>query len=438
MTGALYLFETKTQKVLVDCGLLQGSDEAEASNALPFPFKASDVDVVFLTHAHLDHSGRIPKLIKDGFNGTIYSTAPAHDEAGELLLDAHKIMMHDSDKEEIYDISHVNTAIEHWKTVEYRKPFEIGDITVEFYNAGHILGAASIKISSDTTSVVVSGDLGNIPVPMIRDTDYPTGVSYALIESAYGNRVHEPIEKRRGLLENLIEDTVKAGGTLMIPAFALERTQQLLYELNELVEGGRIPEIPIYIDSPLAIKLTSVYEKYSHNPEFFEPETIKKIESGDEIFNFPHLHLTLTTEESKEINTISPPKVVIAGSGMSVGGRILHHERNYLSDPKSTILFVGFQPAGSLGRQIIDGAKEVTIMGTKVPVNARVEVIGGYSAHADQPLLLEWVRHIKDTVKKVFIVQGELDQSLPLASKIKDEFAIDAIVPDPGQVIELS
>jgi metallo-beta-lactamase family protein len=439
VTGALYLFETDTTKLLVDCGIMQGSNEAEEANKKPFPFNPKEIQAVILTHAHMDHSGRIPKLFHDGFEGKVYSTAPAKEEAHELFKDALKIMRYDQKGDEplMYENEDIDRTLSHWQTVSYKKPFQVGDISVEFLNAGHILGSASAVLEHNGTRVVCSGDLGNVPVPLIRGTQYPSDVSYALIESAYGNRVHEPVEERQGKLEDLIEDTVKAGGTLMIPAFSLERTQQLLYELNDLVEGGRIPEVPIYVDSPLAIRLTDVYQRYAQDPEFFEPETIKQIKEGDEIFNFPRLHFTLTTQESKEINQTPPPKVIIAGSGMSTGGRILHHEMRYLSDPNSTILFVGFQPEGSLGRQIIDGASVVTIMGEKVPVRARVEVIGGYSAHADQPLLLEWVRHMKDTLKKVFVVQGELDQSLPLAAKIKDEFAVDAIVPEPGQVVEL-
>ena len=344
----------------------------------------------------------------------------------------------DKGKEPMYEVEDIDKAMALWETVDYHTSFSVKSLSIEYFNAGHILGSASVKVSSPKASVLFSGDLGNVPVPLIRGTYYPQAADYILVESAYGNRVHEPIAERKGLLENLIEETVQAGGVLMVPAFAMERTQQLLYELNELVEHGRIPEVPIFIDSPLAIKLTSIYQKYSQDPDFFEAKTIKTIQAGDEIFNFPNLGFTLTTDESKGINDVPAPKVIIAGSGMSQGGRILFHESRYLPDPNSTILFVGFQSEGSLGRRIIDGEKKVKIMGTRVSVAARVEAIGGFSAHADQPLLLKWIEGMKGSAKKVFVVQGELDQAIPLSAKIRDELAVDAVVPDPGETVDLA
>ena len=215
----------------------------------------------------------------------------------------------------------------------------------------------------------------------------------------------------------------------MIPAFAMERTQELLFELNELVENGRIPKVPIFIDSPLAIKLTSVYKKYSQNPNYFDQEAISLFQKGDAIFNFPGLKLALTTEQSKEINDVAAPKIIIAGAGMSQGGRILHHERRYLSDPKSAILFISYQVVGSLGRRILERAKMVKIFGEEIPVKCRIKVISGYSAHADQGRLLDWLRPMRLNLKKVFLVQGEEDQMIPLAQKIRDELAVEAVIP---------
>jgi len=223
----------------------------------------------------------------------------------------------------------------------------------------------------------------------------------------------------------------------MIPAFAMERTQELLFELNELVENNRIPGAPVFIDSPLAIKVTSIYKKYSQDPGYFDQEAIAALKREDEIFNFPRLKLTLTTEESKEINSVPAPKIIIAGAGMSQGGRILHHERRYLSDPKSMILFIGYQANGSLGRRILDGAKTVKIFGEEIPVRCRVKAIGGYSAHADQKGLLNWLRPMRFELKKVFVVQGEEDQMSPLIQKIKDELAVEAIMPSLGEEIVL-
>lgn len=439
VTGSCYLLEEGDAKILVDCGLNQGSRFLEEDNYEKFSFDPSKIDAVFVTHSHIDHIGRIPQLLKNGFNRTIYSTAPTKDEAYELLLDARHLMEKEAVESQplLYEVTDIDSAMSHWNTVHYHKPFNIKGLEIEFYNSGHVLGSASVKITAGGKIVVFSGDLGNIPAPLVKDTEYISKADYALVESAYGNRVHESVLERKSILEDLIEDTFKAGGTLMIPAFALERTQELLFELNDLVENKRIPKVPIFIDSPLAIKLTSVYQKYAGNQEYFDTEALMMMRGGLNIFNFPGLRFTLTKEESKEINNVPPPKVVIAGSGMSNGGRILHHEIRYLPDPKSTILFVGFQAEGSLGRQIIDGAKEVKIMGQKVPISCRVKAIGGYSAHADQPLLLKWVGSMKGTLKKVFVVQGEPDQSSPLAEKIRDDFAVDAIVPEKGQVFEL-
>lgn len=439
VTGSNYLLQSDDMSILIDCGLHQGQDDARRVNENGFAFDPKKISAVLVTHGHIDHIGRIPQLISKGYAGPIYSTPPTHDSAYELLLDAHHLMEHDATEAHpaLYTIDDIDTAMSHWKTVRYHESFSVGPFGIKFFNSGHILGSASIVVEVEGKKIVFSGDLGNIPAPLVKDTEYIADADYALIESAYGNRVHESVEERKNILEDLIEDTVRLKGTLMIPAFALERTQDLLYEINDLIEHGRIPRVPVYIDSPLAIKLTSVYQKYADDPEYFDKEAIAKLRKEGEIFNFSGLHFTLTKEESKEINNVLPPKVIIAGSGMSNGGRILHHEMRYLSDPQSTILFVGFQSEGTLGRRIIDKAPSVTIFGEKIPVRCRVKAIGGYSAHADQPLLIKWIESMRNSVKKVFVVQGELDQSEPLAAKIRDTFAIDASVPRAGSVVEL-
>lgn len=439
VTGACYLLQEKETNILIDCGLNQGGSENEKKNFDPFPFDPKIIEAVFVTHTHIDHIGRIPKLVKDGFSGTIYSTAPTKDAAYHLLIDAHHIMLNDLPKDQnpLYDLADIDRSMELWRVVTYHKPISVGAFVVEAYDAGHILGSASYKITGGGKAIVFSGDLGNIPAPLVKKTEYIKEADYALIESAYGNRIHEDVAQRVTVLEDMIEDVVRSKGTLVIPSFAMERTQDLLYELNKLVEEGRIPKIPIFIDSPLAIRLTETYKKYERDPVFLDQKAVEAVRKGDAIFNFPGLRFTLTTEESKEINSVPPPKVVIAGAGMSNGGRILHHEVRYLSDPQSAILFVGFQPEGSLGRLILDGAKEVRIMGQTVPIRARVKAIGGFSAHADQPLLLAWIESMKDSLKKVFVVQGEEDQSTPLAHRIKDVLAIEAVVPKLGDSIEL-
>ncbi|HEX4104444.1 MAG TPA: MBL fold metallo-hydrolase RNA specificity domain-containing protein, partial [Candidatus Paceibacterota bacterium] len=267
-----------------------------------------------------------------------------------------------------------------------------------------------------------------------QPTEMVDFADYCLIESTYGDRVHQNVDQRREMLEDAVEDTVRSGGTLMIPTFAMERTQELLYHLHQLFQEGRIPRVPVFIDSPLAIKLTAIYKKYE---SYFNPQTAEIAKSGDDILNFPGLRLTLTTEQSKEINDVPPPKIVIAGSGMSNGGRILHHEKRYLPDPKSMIIFVGYQAQGSLGREILDGAREVRIFGETVPVRCKKINIPGYSAHADQPHLLEWLGHMRQSLKKVFVVQGEQQSSEALKQKIVDEMAVLAEVPKPNETVTL-
>ncbi|PIR88590.1 MAG: MBL fold hydrolase [Candidatus Harrisonbacteria bacterium CG10_big_fil_rev_8_21_14_0_10_44_23] len=438
VTGANYLLEfddpshkNGKQKILIDCGLSQGGNEAERGNFKPFPYKASEIDRVLITHAHIDHSGLLPKLIKAGFKGNIFSTAPTRDFAEPLLLDAEHIMRNDAEKYKstpIYSIEDVTNMLKQWHAVDYEKllPLGGGGASAMFYSAGHILGSASILIHAEGKNILFSGDLGNAPAPLIGPPEPPADVDYCLIESAYGDRIHEDLAQRRKKLEEVAINSIQTGGTLMIPTFALSRTQILLLELKHLFEKHEVKPVPVFLDSPLAIKITEIYNKYRG---YFRPEVASRFAHPESIFDFPNLRITPTTEESKSINKVKGPKIIIAGSGMSTAGRILHHEKRYLPDANSTLLIFGYQVAGTLGRMLLDGKKRVKIMGEQVNVKARVRAIGAYSAHADQNQLIEWVKPFKDKVKKIFVVQGDPKSSGALADRIKKEYKIDAVVP---------
>ncbi len=440
VTGSNYLINLGTKKILVDCGMFQGSRYAEDLNYEKFTYDPTEVDFVFITHSHTDHSGRLPKLYKEGFRGEVVATGPTIDLIKKALPDNLKLIeqeVRETGRESLFSLEDLEGVLKLARGISYEEMVDLGNGNrAILHDAGHILGSSIIEIQFDDKKIYFTGDLGNPPTPLLNPYKFVNDADYVVIESAYGSRTHEDKAERKDLLEKVIVETMQKGGVLMIPSFAMERTQELLYELNNLINDGKIPKVPVYVDSPLATNLTEVYKKY---PDYFNKETMYIIESGDDIFNFPGLKFTRTTEESKQINDAPPPKIIIAGSGMSTGGRILHHERRYLSDPNSTILFIGYQVKGSLGRRILDEEKEVKIFGEKVAVNCKVEAIGGYSAHADKGMLTEWVKNAakEGKLKKVFIVQGEEESALSLARTIEREVEVDAIVPKQGESFEL-
>jgi len=439
VTGSQYLLEANDgTRVLIDCGLHQGSNFCERHNWEPFLFEPSSVNAVFVTHAHIDHVGRLPSLVRGGFTGEIFSTAPTRDIAHLSLLDSDHVLARDAERFNLpmlFDDADVEQVSSLWKIVEYHTRVSVGPFTATFFNAAHILGSAFILIEVDGKRIVFSGDLGNAPAPLIGSWELPPEADVVLVESTYGGRVHEALPERKELLRSLITDTVKRGGTLMIPAFAVERTQEILFELHDLSEKGFIPRIPIFLDSPLAIRMTEIYLKYSS----FLTREAKTRSPGEKhpLFEFPGLRKTLRTEESKAINDVAPPKVIIAGSGMSHGGRILHHERRYLSDPNSMLLVVGYQAKGSLGRALLDHAPTVKIFGEDVPVRARIKAIGGYSAHADQPQLLRWLSGFTGTKTEAYVVQGEIDEATALKEKIERDLKLRVSIPTEGSEVVL-
>jgi metallo-beta-lactamase family protein len=442
VTGSNFLISSPTKNILVDCGLLQGERMADEINAEDFPYNPADMDALFVTHAHMDHVGRIPKLVRDGFKGPIYSTNATKDLAALMLDDALHLLTHEAEREgtePLYELADVKHTMAMWHGYEYHAPIHMDEgtdeaIQVVLRDAGHVLGSAMIEITYNRKRVVFTGDLGNSPAPILRDTETLSDIDYLVMESVYGDRNHEPHLERDAKLKRILTEAVERGGTLIIPAFSLERTQDLLFEINNMVEQKLIPRVPIYLDSPLAIKITAVYKKYEY---LFNRDTQSIIKSGDDIFKFPGLIMTPETEESKAIGYTQGPKIVMAGSGMMNGGRIIHHARNYLGDAKNTILLVGYQAIGTPGRFIDEGASQVNLFGVTVPIKAKVEKIFGYSAHKDSDHLAQMIEGIADTVKHVYVVLGEPKASLFLAQKISDQYGVNVSVPERGEIVEL-
>ncbi|MDP3955916.1 MAG: MBL fold metallo-hydrolase [bacterium] len=441
VTGANMVFEYKTQerttRIMLDCGLIQGKEMYGERNFEKFPYDVKSIDALAVSHGHIDHIGRVPKLVKEGYEGPIYSSKPTKALAEIMLVDSRGVMLKEIRRRkqpELYSPYDIGRTLGQWHTLEYHQEVRVKDVDIKLYRSGHILGGAMIELSfpgSDGTvrKLVYTGDLGHPQNLLLNDTEQLESVDFLLIESVYGDRDHEDRSKRVHLFEDVIEDTIRRGGTLMIPAFSVEKTQELLFEINEMVEHGRIPEVPVFLDSPLAIKVTRIFKRFA---EYFNPEVQKIIQHDEDIFRFPGFTPTLRTEESKSINDVSPPKIIIAGSGMSNGGRILHHEKRYLSDEKSTILFTGYQTPGSLGRLIQEGSREVTIHGETIPVRCHIVTIGGYSSHRDSTALLEYAHHNVDSVKEVFVVLGEQRSSMFLAQRLRDYVGVMASVPEQG------
>ncbi|OGI58300.1 hypothetical protein A3C60_02205 [Candidatus Nomurabacteria bacterium RIFCSPHIGHO2_02_FULL_37_45] len=437
VTGANFLLEIEGKKILIDCGLTQGMKLVDDINWDPFPYNAQEIDLLFITHAHVDHLGRVPKLLHEGFRGKIYSTKPTKALALPMLEDTAGILSKNTDLDlgKIYTSENIKTTLSLWEGFEYHQTFKITDnLEMFFLNAGHILGSAMVLFIYNGKKILFTGDLGNSPSLILPDPERVTDVDYLIMESVYGDRNHEGRDVRRKFLEETIENNYKRKGTLIIPTFSLERSQELLFELDALVENNRIPTMPIFLDSPLAIRLTEIFKQYKN---YFNTEAQKAMSNDKYLFNFSGLHNTLKSEESKLIATVPNPKIVIAGSGMSTGGRVVHHERHYLPDSNNTLLLTGYQSIGTPGRLIQEGVKTVRISGEDVVVRAHIVTITGYSGHKDSDSLLSFVEDTQDTIKKIFVVMGEPKSAMFLVQKIRDNLGLDAFAPEQGSSVLL-
>ena len=449
VTGANFMLEKKPfvddgalgVKILVDCGMIQGSKFAENLNRSEFKYDPSFVDFLLVTHSHIDHIGRIPKLVRDGFKGTILSTPETKELSRLMLEDSLKILEEEARQDgllPLYEKEDVEKSLSLWDTLPYHASRELkGGLAVYFKDAGHILGSSIIEIAYNGKKIVFTGDLGNSPSPLLKDTEDVADADYMVMESVYGDRNHESREERKGKLKDSIKKTLEKKATLIIPAFSLERTQAILHEMNDIFENGDVANLPVFIDSPLASKVTEVYKKYAHDD--FNDIVKAEMAAGDDVFDFPRLKFTVRAEESMKIRNTPSPKIIIAGSGMSHGGRIVQHEKNYLSDPHTILLLVGYQAVGSLGRQLEDGAKKVNIFGENIAVRARIEKINGYSSHKDSDNLVNFAGSAAaaSKIKKIFVVMGELKSSLFLVQRLRDELGADAVHPKGGSSIEL-
>ncbi|HNW71512.1 MAG TPA: MBL fold metallo-hydrolase [Candidatus Paceibacterota bacterium] len=435
VTGANFLLEAENKKILIDCGLTQGLKLADDINWDPFVYDPKEIDMLFVTHAHVDHIGRIPKLINEGFRGKIYSTLPTKALASPMLEDTMGILSKNKEYDlgSIYTEENIKIALSLWQGYNFHESIKIADnFEVSFLNSGHILGSAMVQFILNGKKIIFTGDLGNSPSMLLPDTEIIKDADYLIMESVYGDRNHESRDERQKYLENTIKDNYRAKGTLIIPTFSLERSQELLFELNDMVENNRIPVMPIFFDSPLAIRLTEIFKQFKN---YFNENAQKVMIHDKYIFDFPGLHSTLQSEESKMINSAPNPKVIIAGSGMSAGGRIVHHEKHFLPDPNNTLLLTGYQSVGTPGRLIQEGVRTVRISGENVIVRSHVVTISGYSGHKDSNGLIEFVENMADNVKKIFVVMGEPKSSMFLVQKIRDNFGIEASAPERNETI---
>ena len=454
VTGSRYLVEANNIKLLVDCGLYQEREFLDR-NWEPFRCSPKELAAVLLTHAHLDHSGLLPKLVDEGFRGKVICTPATADIAKIILLDAAHLQEEDASYKKkrhiregrkgsypeipLYTVADAEASLRLFAPVEYNQPVTIGNgIEATFHDAGHVLGSSMIKLvisqRGEKRSIVFSGDIGRWNRPILQDPSVFNRTDYVVMESTYGDRKHEGTEEIGDELAEIVKAAFAAGGNIIVPSFALQRTQEILYYLNTLLRENRIPDLTVYLDSPMAIKITEVYKRHA---ELFDSEMKDLIRRHQSPFDFPGLKMVETVEESKALNAITGTVMIIAGSGMCTGGRIKHHLVNNISRPECTVLFVGYQAEGTLGRQILDGARSVRIHGQQYPVRARIVQIQGFSAHADRDELLKWLSNLSANPRHVFITHGEFKAAEQFSDFLREKTGYDTSVPIYGTKVRL-
>ena len=463
VTGSNFLVEAAGKKFLVDCGMFQGREELEEENYNPFDYDPKEIDFMLLTHAHIDHSGRIPKLYNEGFRGPIYAQKATCDLCSIMLPDSGHIQEMEAEwknkkrlrkgeetKPPLYTAEDAIKSQELFVPVKYDEIIQVDEnIFVRFNDAGHMLGSSIIEVwtkeDGKETKTVFSGDIGNNDIPLLSSPTMIESCDYLVMESTYGSRLHMKNDEKAEIFLDVVSETIDNGGTVVIPSFAVGRTQEILYELEKIKEKKHDEEfnrkyktlmkVPVYVDSPLAISATEIFKK---NTDLFEDEIREKIEAGNNPLEFPGLKFTRTADESKALNESQEPSIIISASGMCDVGRIKHHLKHNIWNPKSTILFVGYQAPGTLGHSIVNGAKKVTIFGEEMAVNARIEYIEGYSGHADQEWLMNFVYSFISKPKHIFLVHGEDDSQTVLKNKILEGTGIGVSIPEYGETYELS
>jgi metallo-beta-lactamase family protein len=447
VTGSRYLLEAGGKRILVDCGLYQERD-FRARNWDPFPVPPKSIDLILLTHAHLDHSGYLPRMVKNGFRGRVYLTQVTAEIAKIALLDSARLLTEDAEykkkrhaKEKrkgpypevpLYTEADAEKSFPLFKRVRYGEPVEVGDgLEATYHDAGHILGASHVTLrvthNGEARTILFSGDIGRWDKPILRDPTIIEQADYVVMESTYGNRDHEDSGDVDDMLEDVVNSTCRRGGNICIPSFAIGRTQEVLYRLNELLVENRIPHCSVFIDSPMAVRVTEVFKQHR---ELFDEEMMDYIRDGQSPFRFPELKMVTSVRDSKAINSVKKGALIIAGSGMCTGGRIKHHLANNIDRKESTVLFVGYQAVGTLGRHIVDGATEVRLFGKKYPVRARVTQINGFSAHADRGELMKWVSGLAPDPRHVFVTHGEPESAQAMAGLLRQEKGWKVSVPE--------